>query len=235
MSSLNKVRLPGGVELNISEWLHWPVYSLVDFNLADAINLDAFTYTKGQNVPRTPTVAARTSTLNDTNQVRKAKMNQDEALVVFAITYELFASSGATEGSPPAAVAPAPLFSGSNVRRLQGECTVELIVGEGIKKPQVESPLAWIGQGPGPGLSATAQTTSQFGTGGKPTPLNQRRLNLPVFIGGTGQNAAPGNSRRFVLTFRSNYGAVGSSSGYQAMDQSGSIRFWLDGLKKRPG
>jgi hypothetical protein len=236
MSSLNKVRLPGGVELNISEWLHWPVYSTVEFGAADAIDVDAFSYVKGGRVARTATPAQRTATIADTNLVRKAKMNQDEALVVFAITYEIFADVNEVNTSPAEIVAPAPMYSADNLRRLQAETTVELIVGAGIKKAQVEAPFAWIGQGIGTSVEmASGQSASQYGTGGRVSPLNQRRLNLPVVIGGTGQNAAPGNSRVFKLNWRSCLGAVGSATGYQALNQGGNLRWWLDGLKKRPG
>ena len=119
MSSLNQIRLPDGTELNLSEWLHWPLYSTIEVGRADALRLEAFSYIRGGTVPRTTTLVARQATDADTNQVRKRKMNQDEALVVFAITYELFSLNTQTGGSPAGPIAPFPLVGAVNFRNFQ--------------------------------------------------------------------------------------------------------------------
>lgn len=227
MSSLNKVRLADGTELAISEWLHWPLYSTIEYAAGDPIRLDAFTYVRGNVVPHTATLAARNATEGDTNLVRAAKMNQDEALVVFAITYELYALTTHTGISGP--IAPEPLVGATDLRILQRDLNMELLVGAGIKKPQIEAPLAWISQGIGNETYCSGDFAEiHLGSAGRATPLNQSKLQLPVYIGGFGENAKPGNSMVFKLRTRSPVGApVGLVQNYRQ-------RWWLDGLKKRP-
>lgn len=233
MSSLNKVRLPDGTELNISEWLHWPLYSSVDIGATDSIQLDAFSYVVGNQVPRSPNApAARLATRLDTNLVRARKMNQDEALVVFAITWELFGYDGTTDpNSPSQPMAATPLVDPVDLRTLQRDLLVELKVGANIKKPQVGIPFEYIGQGIGRAEYVSGDAASvATGSGGYPTPQNQRVLNLPVYIGGFGESAKPGNSMTFFLRVRTPNGA----STLPALKQDYAMRWWLDGLKKRP-
>jgi len=227
MSSLNQIRLADGTQLNLSEWLHWPLYSTVEAANTDAIRLNAFNYVKGQTVPHTQSLAARQATQSDTNMVRPGKMNQDEAQVVFAITYEMFGIATLNGGSPAAPVALEPLVAATALRRLQEETVVELKVGANIKKPQVEVPFSYIGQGIGQHMAVTGDFANiNIGTGGCPTPRNQRQLNLPVYIGGFGESARPGNSMAFHLTWRSTAAVT--------FGQDVRVRWWLDGLRKRP-
>lgn len=229
--AFNEVKLPDGTVLNLSEWLHWPLYSTIEFAAADAINLDAFSYNPGKPVPSTPGIARRTSTRRDTNLDRSRTMNQDEAIVIFAITYENFGLTTVEDGaSPPNPVAPAPLMDATDLRRMQRDLYVALKVGAGIKKPQVEAPFSWFGQSIAPVVGVSGDLASiHLGTAGEPTPQNQATLNLPVYIGGFGQNAVPGNSMVFVLNVWSVNGPIGG------MQQNISQRWWLDGLRRRPG
>lgn len=229
MSSLNAIRLPDGSEIQLSEWLHWPLFSVIEFATVDAVSLDAFSYTIGNTVPHTATVAARSANATDTNMVRAKAMNQDEAEVVFAITYELFGLTTATAGSPAVPSAVFPLVSANVLRRLQVGLVVELKVGANIKKPQVGVPFSYIGQGIGQHAYCSGDLIqAHMGWGGDPVPRNQKQLNLPIYIGGFGENAKPGNSMAFFLRTRSTPLIDGSD------DQSLRLRWWLDGLKKRP-
>lgn len=233
MSSLNKIRLPDGQELAISEWLHWPLYSTIEFRGSDAVNLDAFSYSEGAVVPHSNALAARQATKSDTNMVRPGKINQDEAQVVFAITYEVFGLTSVVSQSPAGLVAPLPTVSANALRSLQSALVVELKVGANIKKPQVGVPFAFIGQGVGPTMYASGDLTNlHTATGGCPTPRNQRQLNLPVYIGGFGENAKPGNSMAFFLRTRSPSGPPLSAG--DDIQQDFRLRWYLDGLKKRP-
>jgi hypothetical protein len=230
MSSLNTVRLADGTELNIAEWLHWPLFSTIEIGAGDNFRLDAFSYVRGNTVAHTAGVAARNATEADTNLVRKKKMNQDEALVVFAITYEIFGLTASQDAeSPPNDIAPVPLVDATDHRRLQRDGLVELLVGAGIKKPQVEATFSYISQGIGTVAWSSGDFDSiHLGSGGYPTPNNQRKLQLPVYIGGFGESARPGNSMHFKLRFRSPAGGIAD------MVQDVRIRWWLDGLRKRP-
>lgn len=227
MSSLNKVRLPDGTELAISEWLHWPLYSTVEFAAGSPVRLDAFTYVRGNRVPSSG-IAGRNARRSDTNLVRAAKMNQDEALVVFSITYELFGLSD-TEDVGGNTIAPAPLVDATDLRRLQRDLLVELLVGSGIKKPQIEAPFSWFSSGIGNEVFTSGDHAAiHLGQAGRPTPLNQSKLQLPVYIGGFGENAKPGNSMVFKLRTRSPAGPPAN------LTQNFRLRWWLDGLRKRP-
>ncbi len=236
MSSLNTLRLPDGTQLSISEWLHYPIFSTIEIAQGDGINLAAFSYVQSQPVSSTATIAQRNATPADTNLIRRKAMNQDEALVVYSIVHEpIGLTTVADPNSAQRVLAGAPMMFGTDLRVLQQDCTVELIVGAGIKKPQVSGPYSYFPQSVGapayqsgdPGAAANLFTN--YGTAGSITPRNQRMLNIPVYIGGTGQNAQPGNSRFFQLKFKAPGGppALTANSQYR-------IRWYLDGLKKRP-
>lgn len=226
MSSLNQVRLSDGTVVEVSEWLHWPLYSTADFGSADGVNVTLFSYVVGQLVARTGTPAARTATERDTNMVRKGKMNQDEAFIVMSIFWEPF---GLSDDTSDPAEATAPLMSAPNLRRLQTQLTYELVIGAGTKKADIELPFSAVPQGVGPRYMVAGDSAgTNVGTASECDPGAQYLLNLPVPIGGTGERAMPGNSRAFKLRVRSFTGAV------DGLTQNFSGRFWLDGLRERP-
>jgi hypothetical protein len=194
------------------------------------VNLYCFNYTPGQNVSQSG-LAARTATEQDTNVTKRKAMNQDEALIVMAITYEGFALDTENDNSGNV-VAPQPMLSGTDLRRLQFEGVFELYVGL-QKKPQYGIPLAWLAQSIGAKTfaSPTATTTVRVdhGTAGDLSAENQELLVLPIYIGGFGQHARPGNSMFFQGRFYNAYGGA-----FTRLRQDVRLRFWLDGLKKRP-
>lgn len=232
MSSFNSIRLGDGREVAISEWLHQPVWSTVEFDRAQSIDLRAFNYTKGQPVSGVG-LAKRNATDQDTNLVKRKAMNQDESLIVFAVTYEVFSISSAVT-STSAAVAPEPAVSATDLRRLQRDLMWELYVGAGIKKPQLGVPFAWLSQSMGAtyyasGDAGATDMAIEVGTGGRIAQDNQRQLKLPIYIGGFGENAQPGNSMFFQARVYNAFG--GAISGLR---QHIRIRSVLDGLRKRP-
>lgn len=230
MSNLSSIRLQDGSEIDISEWIHDPLFSAADFTAGDQFKLDLFSYTRGQNVARTASTAARTANEGDTNLTRKRQMNQDEAMVIYAIHYELFQAEPATLVYPPVLDngAPAPLIGAQDLEALQQSTWVELKVGAGIKKPQVELPLSQLGMSIDTRTYAsTGLPGLHIGSAGVATPANQAKFQIPVFVGGTGQNARPGNSRVFHMSWKSHTAPF--------LRASGSARFFLDGLRKRPG
>lgn len=229
MSSLQTIRLNDGTELDISEWLHDPLYSVADFTSGDQFKLDLFSYTRGQNVTRTQNTAPRIANELDTNITRKRLMNQDEAMVVYAITWELYQAEPTSPVYPPTLnnSAPAPMINGQDMAVLQAQTSVALKVGAGIKKPQVELPLGQLGMSIDTrSIASTQMPGLNTGCAGDATPANQQKLKIPVFIGGTGENARPGNTRVFHLEWYSQNPVV--------LLANGSARFTLDGLRKRP-
>ncbi len=227
--AIKKVHLPDGSEVVIDEWLHWPQYSVIEFAAAVTLNLRAFTYVQGQQVPQQGAIpgGARTATETDTNQVNRTRMNHDEAFLAYAITYEPFALTDATipDVSPGGIlVAPAPVADATNLRRLQRDVVISLIIGAGQLKPQFRAPLAWIGQSVGApawtsGDAVGAGINFSYGTAGEMTAKNQRRWNLPIFIQ---------SDRVMYLEVKSEQGAI------VGLDQAFRFRWYLDGLKRRP-
>lgn len=231
MSAISNIRLQDGSVLDISEWLHDGLYSAGDFTSGDLFKLEMFSYTRGQNVTRTQNTAPRIANDRDTNLVRKRQMNQDEAIVVYALTYELFQREPDVPVYPPVLnnTAPAPLFNAQDLMTLQHNTWIELKVGAGIKKAQIELPLSQIGMSLDTRVHAsTGLVGLHTGSAGHAVPSNQEKFKIPVFIGGTGENARPGNSRNFSLAWR-------SAAPVDLIAEGGSVRFYLDGLRKRPG
>jgi hypothetical protein len=242
--SIDRIKLPDGREVELTEWLHWPQFSTAEGqggigSAADAlglgngaaINLRLFTYVVGQQIPQagTPASGKRQATESDTNQVARARMNQDEAYLAFSMTYEVFALGDDTDipGLVNNVQALEPVLTGTNLRRLQRDCMLELYVGARIQKPQARAPLSYYGQGvgavawgSGDQLNTGADVVNQsYGTAGYISPLNQRRWNLPIYV----------HSDRVM--YAKLHSPVGQISG---LSQDWRFRLYMDGLKRRP-
>jgi len=241
--AIKKIRLPNGRELEIGEWLQWPIYSAVEIARNATVDLRAFAYVVGQRVPQTapaPTgagVANRNATEADTNQTAKARMNHDEAFVAYSLTYEHFALLNAQtyDNVPNDLPATRPILTGTDLRKLQMECMLELAVGADINKPQISAPLSYYGQaigspaycsGDAVNVAVGASTTMNFayGTAGAINPRNQRRWQLPVYIH---------PDRVFTARIHSPAGPPGTRAG-RVLDQDVQLKFYLDGIKRRP-
>jgi hypothetical protein len=225
--ALNKIRLPNGEELVIDEWLHWPQFSTIEFAAGIAINLRAFTYVAGQQIPQAGAVPGgkRTSNESDTNQTARTRMNHDEAFLAYSLTYEHFALTDAHDDDGDTVLsAPAPLLEATNLRRLQRDVVVALTIGAGIDKPQFRAPLSWIDQGVGApaygsGDAVAAGVAISYGTAGPVSPKSQRQWKLPIFIA---------SDRVMHLNFKSEFGAITD------LTQAARFRWYIDGLKRRP-
>lgn len=225
--ALKSIRLPDGRDITIDEWLHWPLFSTIEFGPGISINLTAFSYVQGQRVPRQGTLptAQRTATASDTNQVAKTRMNHDEAFLAYAITYEMWGLTDAyADVGETVLQAPAPAMLAQNLRRLQRDLVIELKIGAGVDKPQFRAPFSWIDQGPGApaygsGDQPTAGVAVGYGTAGAISPASQRQWKLPIYIA---------SDRVMKLTTKSAFGAITDQS------QAVRLRWYLDGLKRRP-
>jgi hypothetical protein len=242
--AIDKIKLPDGTEVSLSEWLHWPLFSTVEaqggLNFATdplllgngvSVDMKLFSYVAGARVPQTGIVPSpgRMATDSDTNQVARSRINHDEAMIVFAMTYEIFALTDDTAipNLPNDVGALAPVFTGDNLRRMQRDCMYELTVGAGITKPQARAPLSYYGQGVGAPAwgsgdqlnTATQVVNFTYGTAGYVSPLNQRRWQLPVYI----------HSDRVM------FARINTPAGQiVGLSQSWQFKGYLDGLKKRP-
>lgn len=221
--AIKTIKLPDGRTIEIDEWLHWPQFSTIEAASTVGLDLRAFTYVVGQRVPNQG-LTNRNATETDTNQVARARMNHDEAFIVFSWTYEPWGLEDTSGGSPANLLAESPMLLPTNLRRLQRDVIVELFIGAGITKPMARCPLSYIGQGVGPranttGAAAAANVNVGHGTGGVVKPQNQRRWNLPVYI----------ESDR-VMSLHA-WSPIGAITG---LSQNYRIRWYLDGLKRRP-
>jgi hypothetical protein len=224
----------------LDEWSHWPLYTTVEGAANVAVSLRGFSYIVGQSVPRAGNLPQRTATVADTNQATRARINRDEAYIVFAMTYEPFAveqfdddGDGTNNSDFTAAPfdeeAPQPMLSGTNLRMMQMQCMLELFLGANINKPMASAPLAWYGQSAGAWVSgagtavtiangAAAAVNLNYGTAGQLSADNQRRWVLPVEI----------NSDTPM------YSKLSTPAGTLDVDQAWRMRQYLDGLKRRP-
>jgi len=237
--AIQQIRLPDGSTYNLEEWLHWPTYSVVEGAAGANVNLRAFSYVVGNNVPQAGVISsgARQATEADTNMVAKSRANHDEAFIFFAITDEFFALEGTTDSNsffpagPPAVAATAPLLTGTNLRWFQLLMLQEFFVGANISKPMARAPMAYYGQGVGaqgfgpgtPTAVAVGPATAlnlNYGTAGLVNPVdNQRRWQMPVMV----------ESDRVMYARLSTPGGA-----LTAVDQDWRIRVILDGVKRRP-
>lgn len=231
--AIQALRLPNGEELTFDEWSHWPRYSTIDVAAVAAgnFNLNAFSYVVGGRVPATAGLAARQATPTDTNQQAKKRMNQDEAFLAYSWTYELFALSDTSGGTPAVNFGVAPIFTSANHRRLQRDLVLSLVVGAQIRKPVARAPLAMVSQGPGSpafgsGAAVAANVSVDHGTGGRATPANQRVWAMPIHIE---------SDRVYYCEVRGwRSPGVGATPALDAVTQSFSMRIILDGLHRRP-
>jgi hypothetical protein len=239
--AIKNVRLPaqaGGGNFNLEEWLHWPLFSAIEAQAGVAVDLRAFSYVVGQNVPQAGAIStgARSATESDTNQVARSRINHDEAFVAFSMTFEHWALEGTTNSDSVYNVPPlddaavAPILRGTNLHILQQQLMMELFVGANISKPMASAPFEYYGQGIGAPAwgSGDALTIANggatalnlnYGTGGAISPENQRRWHLPVQID---------PDRVMYVRLRSPGGAL------TGIDQDWRLKVYLDGLKRRP-
>jgi|AACY02.7.fsa_nt_gi hypothetical protein len=223
--SMDQVRLPNGEVVTFDEWLHWPLFSTIEFASTAGVRLRAFTYVVGANVPRQG-LAARSATPADTNLQAAGRANWDELFRLFSMTYEVFAltDSSITSASPDILVAQAPALSALNLRRLQRDLVAELQVGADVEKPQVKAPFSYYHQGPGPVAYTSGDTIAtgvafSGGTGGDVSWAAQRKFAFPIGIG---------SDRVISLLTYSDTGPVAD------LDQNVRLRWYLDGIRRRP-
>lgn len=223
--AIEQVQLPDGSTVVIDEWLHYPVFSTVEWSAASGVRLRMFTYIVPNQVPSTG-LAKRNSAISDTNQTVKGRMNWDEGFRVFSQTYEVFALSNATtvDSSPVQLVAQAPILSALNLRRLQRDLVISLVVGADIEKPQARNPFSYFHQGIGPVMYTSGDTVGaniafSGGTGGFVRPTAQRRYKLPIKI-------SP--DMPMYVQVESAFGAI------SGLSQDCRLRWYLDGTKRRP-
>jgi len=230
--AIETIRLPDGSQIVLDEWISIPRYSTIEFADVD-VNMRAFTYVVGANIPQQGTIpgGGRTSTETDTNQTTRTRLNRDQAFLAYSLTYELFSLEAAYVGDSPTLgiAAPVPVISANNLRRMQRDIVMSLVIGANIDKPQARFPFSWVGQGPGavafPSTGVTGTNVAlNYGTGGgTPSPKNQRSWRLPVYI-------AP--DRVFYVEIKSERSPRDATA--PLWTQAVRMRLYIDGLNRRP-
>jgi hypothetical protein len=229
--SIQSIRLPDGTEVVVNEWIGIPKFSTVEFGADVDPNIRAFTYVVGNRVPQQGTIPVggnRTANERDTNITTRNRLNHDQAFIAYSLTYELFALDNAVSGSPAVLLSPALAVTSQNLRRLQRDLVLSLVIGANIDKPQARVPFSWIGQGVGPvsftsSGSLGANINFSTGTGGRVSPKNQRSWKLPVFI-------QP--DQVFYVQVKSERSPRNTTA--ERQDQAISMRLYIDGLNRRP-
>lgn len=229
--SIQSIRLPDGTEVVVNEWIGIPKFSTVEFGADVDPNIRAFTYVVGNRVPQQGTIPVggnRTANERDTNITTRNRLNHDQAFIAYSLTYELFALSDGVSGSPAVLLSPALAVTSQNLRRLQRDLVLSLVIGANIDKPQARVPFSWIGQGVGPvsftsSGSLGAGINFSTGTGGRVSPKNQRSWKLPVFI-------QP--DQVFYVQVKSERSPRNATA--ERQDQAISMRLYIDGLNRRP-
>ena len=124
--AIEKIKLADGTEINVEEWLMWPLFS-TGLGQATGGNgvggeLRFFEYIVGDNLPQlgTPAGTPLQAGPADTNQVVRGKINHDEGFIVFNMTYDVFALTDTPEVVTDRVQATAPIFTGTNLRRIRG-------------------------------------------------------------------------------------------------------------------
>lgn len=240
-----------GCALKIDELLPWMSYSVVEFaSGAQPLDLKAFTYTRGGWVPSVG-LPLRQATEADTNVDLKARTGHDTALSVYSMSYEIESINNTTDiargnnTTPlPSTARPLRTVEPGFHRLLQVKTLVELVVGYGQEdKPKLRLPLSRVSQSVGAKVIGTGGLTymaadmpaaSSIGpshsSAGEVRAFNQRRFNLPIEVPKDGV---------YYLRFWAPEGPVSPSGASEAsMDNNPlayRIRFYLDGLKLRPG
>lgn len=233
--AIQQLRLPNGEVVVIDEWISIPRFSVIEFGNDVDVNLRAFTYIIGQPVPQQGTIpvafANRNSTITDTNQTTRTRLNQEQGYLVYSLTYEVFALNDADipSGSPTGILqAGAPSISSNNLRRLQRDLVVSLVIGAKITKPQARMPFSWLGQGPGAlqypsGDVVAAGVSYSGGTGSKLGPESQRGWPLPVYIA---------SNRVFYMQIKSERSPRDATAA--RWTQAIRLRMYIDGMNRRP-
>lgn len=242
---LKDVILPDGTRTAIDEWLHDPRYSTCEIAPQDNLDLRLFSYSRGQQVPRTASIPARLSNDADTNMVLGNQMGYDEAFIVYAMTFEAFTLRNA-DGDPPLAIDyphlplipafqsnenPAPLMDALTLRAAQRNIVVELLVGASQRKPRIRETFGRLGQSVGAHTIGVVfnnfpQPLNPPGTAGEVEVQNQRRYEEPIYI----REQEVARVRLYAPD-----GSVGAGFGpAAALMVPFRLRMYLDGLRRRP-
>lgn len=233
--ALQTIKLQDGTEITIGEWSSWPAYSAFEGSKNAGVDQRLFSYLVGERIPQTtppPVTGPRSASPADTNWKARGRVNQDESYVWFSLTYELFAleNNEPYENAPHDLEATSPILTGTNHRILQRDMLIQLVVGAGIEKPQIEGPLESFGEGPGaPAFGSgdallinqggATQLELNYGTGGKPSPRNQYGWVMPVYVP---------SDRVVKLNINTPGGPM------VGLDQDYLMRLLVDGIKRRP-
>lgn len=192
-NEIRTFRLPGGRTACIGQYQQEPLWSTVEWADDATPDLRAFTYTQGQRVPSAG-LTARNATFLDTNKIPRASKS-GRLFLAYGLTYEIFAVA---DGGDPADFqdpgtdnvyqADDPVFSGNNLRKLQRQLLLDIIVGSNTDRPDIRLPFSRVGQSIGAVAFASTLGSGtvalDYGTGGTATPKSQRAWSSPLIVPG---------------------------------------------------
>lgn len=240
METITQFRLPNGEVMRLVDWVDKPLYSTVELLSQFTDNrIDCFTYNVGEPVPASGNAGTRRiSTVLDTNVDVGGAAASTEELLVYAVKpeyFELENASGTPTDMTTAAIRnigqPSP--QAVNLWVLHLSLRMRLIISQ---KAYAEAGLGYFNTGFGPYPSTMLQAVSaaalgrSYATSGIPSQEAVRTFAVPHHIGGT---------EKYRLTLENPSGATISFVTETSGAEVGTtlvyrIRFYLDGMRKRP-
>lgn len=239
LNQITQLRMPDGKEVALVDWSDIPLFSTLEvLQGATQQEMNCFTYTAGDPVPAfapVPIVGLRTSTELDTNIATSGSMASTEEFLLFSIRPQVFQLRVTDEAAPdfqtPVALdnAGEPLPAAPLIGVLGLRCLVSLFISD---KKFANAGFNYFSFGGGPAVGGNGDAgVRAFANTGAPTQEAVRALVIPYHMGG---------QEKWRLVLENPPGdpleiGVGDGGNVVQDDQRfARIRFYLDGLLKRP-
>jgi len=237
-AQITQIRLPNGRVIALVDWSDMPLFSTVD--LAPGFTdqtIQAFNYIVSDQVSSSQNVTVRrTATDRDTNASSPGTLAATEEMLVYNVKVEpyLFISEGAdaTTATPLGGVG-FPLMEANLLSYFHSRLLLQLEVSQ---KLYANASLGYFNQGFGAfpsGIVAGAVPVAgspgrSFGLQGFPSADSPRSFTIPVHIGGQE------NYRLNLVNSTGDAVEFFNLAGVATSDRIVSLRFYLEGLYKRP-
>lgn len=240
METITQFRLPDGEVVRLVDWVDKPVYSTLELltGFSDQ-RIDAFTYNQGEPVPATGNATVRrTSTLVDTNVDVGGAAASTEELLVYAIKPEFCELQNSPDTPTDMSTAAIrsrgqPMPRGNILQTLNCALVLRFIISQ---KVYAEAGLGYFNTGFGPMVNSmlvpvTAAAAGQsYATAGLPSQEAVRTFAVPHHVGGTEKYRLElQNPSGQTINLRTEAATPGDVTGLVYR-----IRFYLDGMRKRP-
>lgn len=238
METITQFRMPDGSVMRLMDWVDKPVFSILELlsGFQDTERA-CFTYVVGETVATTSNgTNPRTATSADTNMQAPGGNVSTEEILVYAIKPEYFElqndAQTPTDMSTAAVRAGGqPMPRASVLQQLANELVMKLMISQ---KSYTDAGIGFSNTGFGPmvnmNLGAAIAGTRTLATAGLPSQEAVRAYAMPHHVGGTEKyRLVLERPRDGAFDFLSEAAVPAALTGVVYR-----IRFYLDGLRKRP-